>query len=134
MRYCDRCGNQVKSDDVYCEKCGHEIDSSNAATYTPPTIVLPQEKKDNVAALTGFVCALFAPLCCGFTTVPGFIISLYGFFQRKSCYPEREGYALCGIIVSGILLLIPLMLFIMYMIFGISILGELGSRSSSWGY
>lgn len=131
MIICTKCGNKVKKGDTFCDKCGYELDK-DSPEYVQP-VVIEHEKKDNAAAITGFVCALCAVPFCFLTTLPGFILSVYGFAQRKSCNPEREGMAMVGIVISSLLLLIPLAIIIIQIINGYNIWNDF-NNSNKWGY
>ena len=134
MKVCRFCGNEVHSDDSFCEKCGCELDKDSFVPVVAPIVNKEIEKKDNIAAIVGFVCALASWVTCGALTIPGFILSVWGYAQKKYCNPERESLAILGIVFSSIILLIPLILLILYFVFGVAVFGISANDYNNWRY
>lgn len=135
MAICSFCGNKLNESDAFCDKCGQEIDKKRPSHIVQQPMQFQTQKKDNVAAVTGFVCALINIFSCGVLTIPGFIISVYGYAQRKYCYPERKELAMTGIILTGIILVLPFIILTLYFIFAALGLIEMNNNwNNSWGF
>lgn len=69
--------------------------------------VAPQTEKTNAMALTGFIISICSAVlcCCGLLAIPGLIFSIIGMSQTKDG-KKGKGFALAGVIISAIVLVI----------------------------
>ena len=95
-RFCEKCGNQIKENEVFCSSCGNKINNSVGKVQN----VVPNKK--NGLSTAGFICSIVGILTCGLTSIIGLILSIIGFCQSKK-KGEKDGLALAGIIISAII-------------------------------
>ncbi len=60
----------------------------------------------NVLALIGFILSLVGIISCGSTTIFGLVLSIVGLTQVNKTKENGKGFAIAGIIVSSVILLI----------------------------
>ena len=100
MKYCSHCGADLHNEAVICTKCGCNIDgvtNSSSNNY-------------NILAIVGFALSFFS-------TVVGLILSIIGYKQAKQNGEKGKEFAIAGIVISSVSIVIAIIVFIIY--FGI---------------
>ena len=91
---CKYCGNLIDYNAINCPYCGIQ------------NIVLKQAD-GNAIAIVGFILSFFV-------TLPGFICSLIGYSKAANNRAPNKGYALAGMVISGISIVIQIILLIYF--------------------
>ena len=90
-KYCVNCGKALNSDGI-CTNCDSKEKNTNS---------------NNGLAIAGFTLSIISSvLCCGIFNLVSLGLSIAGLFSNKK---TGKGFAICGIIIS----LIPILLFIL---------------------
>ena len=102
--YCKHCGHEVNEKAIICPNCGIATDN-----YTAVSKPAASQTKFNGLALAGMICAIAGIiggdyLIC-LPSLVGLILSIVGMVKVKE-YKSGFGFALTGIIVGAISLLI----------------------------
>ena len=57
MKYCTKCGNELKSKDLYCSKCGTKVEKEiKEAEEQEDSDIVKKDETTNEVVLIGFVC------------------------------------------------------------------------------
>lgn len=126
-KFCTGCGKELENESKICSNCGtktyEEIfledsalyeNTNDKATNLSDTNV---NKKSNNMAIIGFVTSLVFPFFCGYASFLGLIFSIIGLVNANKNDGEGEGFAISGIVISSVLIII----IILSIIFGIVI-------------
>ncbi|MBQ3306710.1 MAG: DUF4190 domain-containing protein [Bacilli bacterium] len=110
-KYCGKCGKELSKTDVFCPNCGEKVPSAiKKMDQQTTTSNKSSSKKTNGMAIAGFVISLVsAVLCCGAFNVIGLIFSIVGLAQAKKYDGNGKGFAIAGIVISGIIVLLYLL-------------------------
>lgn len=105
-RYCGKCGNKIKENELFCSKCGNKINKENeeqlfCAKQTENNKII--KNKVNGLSIGGFVCSIIGFLTCGLTSLVGLVLSIIG-LQKSKKSEVKDGFALSGIIISSIVM------------------------------
>ena len=104
-KICGKCNTENDINSKFCIKCGNSLNT----TVTPKPI-----KKNNSLSIAGFICSLVGLLTCGITSLIGLILSIIGISSSKK-NGEKDPFALAGIIIS----VIPLVILIFLLVIGV---------------
>lgn len=104
-KICGKCNTENDISSKFCIKCGNSLNT----TVTPKPI-----KKNNSLSIAGFICSLVGLLTCGITSLIGLILSIIGISSSKK-NGEKDPFALAGIIIS----VIPLVILIFLLVIGV---------------
>lgn len=111
--FCKSCGKEIDEKALICPNCG--VATDNYMTVAKPKA---PEQKVNGLAIAGMICAIVGIIGGNYIfcipSIVGLILSIIGMVKVKE-YNSGYGFALAGIIVGAIGLLIWL---IVWMIFG----------------
>ena len=102
MKYCARCGAELHDEAVICTKCGCNVEGVNHYGSTSNSY--------NVLAIVGFALSFFS-------TIVGLILSIIGYKQAKQNGEKGKEFAIAGIVISSVSIVIAIIVFIIY--FGI---------------
>ena len=128
MIRCFNCGTENADDSKYCDNCGaiinipqptEPVESAPESTAEPiPAPVQPQQQyaapkaaasqKNDSVCVAGFVTSIVSIFCCGFTSLIGLGLSIWGFLRVKKNGMKGSGLALAGIIISGIMVFVSI--------------------------
>jgi hypothetical protein len=109
MAFCPRCAAPNIDTAAACAACGAPLSAAPAAPGAPPPMnqqfagANAMAVRTNGLAIAGFICAFLCAL-------PGLIMSIIAYNQCKSSGGQLkgEGLALAGIIISGVMILISI--------------------------
>ncbi len=108
--FCKHCGKEINDSAVICPNCGVATDN-----YTAVAKPAESSQKFNGFALAGMICAIVGLVGGNYIfcmpSIVGLILSIVGMVKVKE-YNSGYGFALTGIIISGIGLLIWLIVWI----------------------
>ena len=110
--FCKNCGSNIDDNAVVCPRCGVQVGE-----------VKPKTEEGNTIAIAGFVLAFFIPIA-------GLICSIIGRKRAKNSGAPYGGFALAGIIISAIDLVLSVVLIIIY----ISVIVAAASTLPEYGY
>ena len=118
-KYCPNCGTENTDASASCSYCGIQfVENGQAAPVVPNTQPSQPAKKMNTCALVGFIMSLANLLfCCGLLSLPALIVSIIGLGAKKK-NQAGWGFALAGVIISAIYLLICV-IYIVVIVLGI---------------
>lgn len=115
MAYCSKCGAQVNDDATYCHNCGASLENNKPDSqnpwYTQPNSPVTNNAGLNKFALLGFI---FSALSLFLPPALGMAFSIVGLVQIKKRGQRGKGFAIAGIILSAIALIINLIFVIYY--------------------
>ena len=112
-KFCTNCGKELKDTDKACASCGTPVDGE--APVATQTVAVAPVKKSNGFALAGFIVSLVSTLlCCGSFNVISLILSIVGAVKAKDYDGNGKGFAIAGIIISAI----GLVILILFTVFG----------------
>ena len=110
MSICRYCGKTVEDNASFCAHCGAALGTYASTTVqsAPPTLC--------TMALIGFILSFFVPIA-------GLIVSIIGKSQIKKSNGSLNGngFALAGIIISAVSMIISFIAIVAYVIFVIAI-------------
>lgn len=110
-KFCSKCGRELSEKDVFCPGCGEKVQSALKKMDEKTTSSSnSSSKSSNGMAIAGFVISLVsAVLCCGIFNSIGLIFSIVGLVQAKKYNGNGKGFAIAGIVISGIIVLLYLL-------------------------
>lgn len=127
MNYCNQCGNQIQPGNSFCTGCGAPVAQTQTASYQNMSQSgqsynqqynyqqyqqQPVVKNDGMA-IAGFIVSLVSWFfCCGSLSWLSLIFSIVGLNNIKKQGRAGKGFAIAGIIISSIALVI----FILYIV------------------
>ena len=140
--FCRYCGKEISNDAKFCSSCGSAVEVKeetkdffdDCATPQPTCScnTQPQQKKNNVCCLVGFILSfisyifLFNDLCL--FSLAGFIVSLVGLCQCKRKDENWRGFGLAGTIIGAVAVFIGMIIFFASCAVGCALaLGTLGA-------
>lgn len=137
MSYCSKCGAQVNDDATYCHKCGSPLENNSPGGQNP-WYIKPVEPTRNNNGMNRFAILGFIFSMCSFFISPalGLVFSIIGLIQTKKNKARGKGFAIAGIIVSGIAMLINLVMVVYILLHPElldSFLNGIGGSSGSFG-
>ena len=97
--YCKNCGNSLSDEAIVCPNCGV------ATGKQFPNI----EKKKNTMAIIGFILSFFV-------SIAGLVCSIIGYKEAAQYNGDGKSFALAGIIISIVELVIPILFIGIYLI------------------
>lgn len=124
--FCNKCGNQIQDDDRFCPFCGsmntqskyNQTDPFGYPVAQPYAGQQPQQQQQpqsnyaqqapgssNTYALVGFILSFFFPLL-------GLIFSIMGLQEANKKNGDRKGFAIAGIIISVVYMVITVIVVI----------------------
>ena len=108
--FCKHCGHEVNDNALICPNCGIATDN-----YTAVSKPVTAQQKTNGFALAGMICVIVGLvggdyLFC-LPSIVGLILSIVGMVKVKE-YGTGSGYALTGIIIGAISLVIWLIVWV----------------------
>lgn len=110
--FCRHCGHEINDNAVICPNCGVATDNYMAVAKPVAT-----DQKFNGLALAGMICAIVGIIGGNYIfcipSIVGLILSIVGMVKVKE-YKSGYGFALAGIIVGAIGLVIWLMVWIFF--------------------
>lgn len=108
--FCRHCGHEINDNAVICPNCG--VATDNYAAVAKPAATAT-DQKFNGLALAGMICAIVGIIGGNYIfcipSIVGLILSIVGMVKVKE-YKSGYGFALAGIIVGAIGLLVWLIL------------------------
>ncbi len=93
--FCKNCGSQIDDNAVVCPNCGVATNNYNAA---------PVEKQSNTIAIVGFILSFFI-------AIAGLVCSIIGYKKSKELNGNGKGFALAGIIISAIEIILTIIVY-----------------------
>lgn len=124
IMFCNKCGNPIQDDDRFCPFCGsmntqaknNPTDPFGYPVAQPPYAAQqPQQQQQqnfsqqvsssNTYALVGFILSFIFPLL-------GLIFSIMGLQEANKKNGDRKGFAIAGIIISAVSMIITLIVVI----------------------
>ena len=119
MRYCSKCGSEIKEGSSFCQNCGEKINSipSQPATNTTTS---NGSTKTNGLAIAGFIISLVAAFSFGSSSLLGLILSIIGLTQINKSNDKGKGFAIAGIVISSIMLIVSILVAIAYVAFAVT--------------
>lgn len=109
--FCPKCGKEIMDEAVICPHCGC------ATRIGAPHV---EEQKTNIFALVGFILSFFFALA-------GLILSIIGYKKAPEYNNSGKGFALAGIIISSVSMVIAIGYIIFEIIFLTGLTGALTS-------
>lgn len=110
-KYCTKCGKELKNEDIFCGYCGNQMIEETEDGEKVVTV-----SKTNGLAVAGFVVSLASLLISfwGITSVVGIILSAVALSQIKKTNESGKGFALAGLIIGiiGIIIMFVAFLFL----------------------
>ena len=128
-KFCVYCGQELDSGSKFCHNCGAEVtdvvnSNNNLGNNNSVSVEKPfsaEQREVNRIAIVGLVSSILSYfICCGLLSLPSLIFSIAGLSRAKKLGGEGKGYAIIGIILSAI----PLVLFIINMLFNFDIVED----------
>lgn len=108
--FCKNCGKEIDDKAIVCPNCGVPTDNYTAVAKPAAT-----EQKFNGLALAGMICAIVGLIGGNYIfcipSIVGLILSIVGMVKVKE-YKSGYGFALAGIIVGAVGLVIWLIMWI----------------------
>ena len=115
-KYCTKCGKELKKEDIFCGYCGNQMIEETEDGEKVVTV-----SKTNGLAVAGFVVSLASLLInfWGITSVVGIILSAVALSQIKKTNESGKGFALAGLIIGiiGIIIMFVAFLFLVILSF-----------------
>ena len=133
--YCDKCGNELKNDNVkFCDKCGAEVSSKQNKndTQTVSGLVCPHcgqvtqmgltncqncgaplEEDHTIAIIIGYV-GLFLSLIIGFTWIISLITGIYLLTRENSKKARTHGIIITAISAVVVLIVLIIIFFAIF--------------------
>ncbi len=71
----------------------------------------------NNMALAGFICSLVGFITCGIVSIVGFVLSIIGLNKSKQLNGEGKGFAVAGIVIGAIEIVVTIIVIILFCIF-----------------
>ena len=107
--FCPNCGTQNPDDVKFCANCGAalSVDVNAASSPAPslaPVVEIPAPKQ-NVLCTVALFGSLASISLLGTTALPFLIVSIIGFISAIKNKENGIGYAVAGMIITGILVL-----------------------------
>ena len=93
-KYCPNCGKEINSDSLYCTDC-----STNTN--------INKNNNSNGIAIGGFVCSLLG------LSIIGLVLSCIGLSKSKKLNGNNKGFAIAGIILSAIKIVLAIILLLL---------------------
>jgi hypothetical protein len=124
-KFCTNCGGEISEGYAFCEKCGTPVDGGNKAQAAGPqgqpvNVVVNQQaqpqKKSNTIALVGFILSLF----CGCFAPISLVLSIIGLVKAKDYDGDGKGFAIAGLIISILAILISLVYYFLVIVAAIA--------------
>ena len=101
--FCTNCGNKLKNNVTFCTNCGQKLVSDNNTQINNNT--LPENIK--TLGIVGFILSfVFMPI--------GLVLSIVSLAKSNGC---KNGFALAGIIVSIVKIVLTILIILFYMSF-----------------
>lgn len=72
-----------------------------------------ENQKKNTLGLVGFIVSIASIVTCGFSSLPGLVLSIVGLNESKKYNNDKKGLSIAGIVISSIMLII----FVIIMVF-----------------
>ncbi len=94
--FCKNCGSQIDDNAAVCPHCGVATDNYKTA----PTV-----NETNTIAIVGFILSFFI-------AIAGLICSIIGYKKAKEMNGTGKGFALAGIIISAIEIVLTVIIYI----------------------
>ena len=112
-KYCTKCGKKLKNEDIFCGYCGNQMIDETEDGEKVVTV-----SKTNGLAVAGFVVSLASLLISfwGITPVVGIILSAVALSQIKKTNESGKGFALAGLIIGIIEIIIMFVAFLFLVI------------------
>lgn len=112
-KYCTKCGKELKNEDIFCGYCGNQMIDETEDGEKVVTV-----SKTNGLAVAGFVVSLASLLISfwGITPVVGIILSAVALSQIKKTNESGKGFALAGLIIGIIEIIIMFVAFLFLVI------------------
>ena len=112
-KYCTKCGKELKNEDIFCGYCGNQMIEETEDGEKVVTV-----SKTNGLAVAGFVVSLSSLLISfwGITSVVGIILSAVALSQIKKTNESGKGFALAGLIICIIEIIIMFVAFLFLVI------------------
>lgn len=111
--FCKHCGHEINDTAVICPNCG--VATDNMPLATNKATAQPENKKVNGLAIAGMVCAIVGMVGGNYIfcipSIVGLILSIVGMVKVKE-YNSGYGFALAGIIIGAVSLVIWLLLWV----------------------
>lgn len=131
-KFCKSCGQEIENGNYFCINCGARVDGDNSTSnnqngFNSNTPTYSQNVSNNQSqvnqtngwSITGFIISIAGIIlcCCGPIIAVGLILSIIGVVKSNSMNNSGKGLGIAGIIIS----VIGLLLFLIVVLFGISI-------------
>ena len=109
MKYCQKCGAELKDEDVFCPKCGHNTQEAVKAEVVDK----PAKKRDESLMMVAEILCIICTVLVGFAIIPlcwmiPLTVALHNRIRDKA--PISVGLKVCILLfvslISGILLLV----------------------------
>lgn len=109
MKYCQKCGAELKDEDTFCPKCGH----NTQAEVKAEVVSKPARRRDDSLMVVAEVFCIICTVLAGFAIIPlcwmiPLTVALHNRIQDKA--PISVGLKVCILLfvslISGILLLV----------------------------
>lgn len=114
---CEHCGANNEDDVIYCEDCGEkiggEVKDLEEKKASDDEVIDTQTTSthSNGKSIAGFICAICGLFTLGISSIVGLILSIVGLSESKK-RGETDGFALAGIIISAVVIVLTLLVFI----------------------
>lgn len=133
-KFCTGCGKELHETDYACANCGKKVNDVVMETFNAQSMEQANQsrvnmqgtnggvnnvKKNNGLAIAGFVLSIISIPCCGLTSFLGIILSIIGLVQINKQDEGGKGYAIAGIIISGIMFLFLVVLYLIGIFAGV---------------
>ena len=112
MKYCSHCGTEVDDNAQICLNCGCMVDASP---------VLAAKTNLNACSLIGFILSTASIVLSYFgmpITLAGIIVSIVGLVQTNRKGERGKSFAIAGICIGAVLLLIYLNIWLFFVWIG----------------
>jgi len=108
-KYCSGCGKELEENEKVCKNCGKNVETINQTVLSQTTT--NNSKKTNGFAIAGFVISIVSIFCCGLPSWLGLVFSIIGLVNANKGEGEGKGFAIAGIVISAILLVLLIALY-----------------------
>lgn len=114
MKYCTKCGTELRDNDAFCPKCGAKVDYAEPKVEVEPVYTETKSKKrDSTLMTVAFAFNVIACVTCAFALIPlAWMIPMTMSLNDKikNNEPISVGFKVCNLIfaslISGIFLLV----------------------------
>jgi hypothetical protein len=117
QKSCPYCKETIHKDAIKCKHCNTSLVQPVAAPVVSTAVSQPQAES-NTEAILSFVFSFLAILpYCGFIfTIASLILGFIGLNKAKKLNGEGKGFAIAGLVISALVILVYLCLLSVYVI------------------